>query len=290
MEVCLITGTSTGIGHATALHLARNGYKVHATMRNPDKGEALRATAEAGDLPLVVTRCDVTDAASIAETVRAVESADGGIDVLINNAGLSNACPVEIYPEDEHRAMFETNYWGPVRLCQAVLPGMRERGHGAIVNISSILGKVAAVNQAAYCATKFAVEAFSESLAMEVAPFGIRVAIVEPGVVGSQIFDNTPIHYDKASPYRRTMRQSGRFYRTTVPVATPAVEIAATIHQALTADPPRLRWLHGLGDSMVHRRPQISDEDYIALNGLDDDAYDAKFLELFDLDLRPKTN
>ena len=285
---CLITGTSSGIGYATALRLARGGIHVHATMRNLDRAAPLRDAANTEGVSVSCHALDVTDQSSSTEVVTRIGSKNGPIDCLINNAGLSNACPLEIYPEDEHRALFETNYWGPIRLTQAVLPAMRNQKHGAIVNISSILGKVAVVNQAAYCASKFAVEAFSESLALEVAPMGIQVIIIEPGVVATPIFNKTPVHYDRQSPYRQAMRQCGRFYKSSIPRATPADELAETIWTSLTTEKPRLRWLHGHGDSLVKRRPDVSDEEYIAISSLEDDAYNTRFEDLFAMDLRPK--
>ena len=233
---------------------------------------------------------DVTDLDSISQVVTKIEDDEGRVDVLINNAGLSNACPMELYPEDEHRLLFETNYWGPVHLTQAVLPGMRAQGRGTIVNMSSILGRVAVVNQAAYCASKFAIEAFSESLALEVSPMGIRIIIIEPGVIATPIFEKTPVHYDKSSPYRQAMRQGGRFYRAAIPRATPPEELAKIIGEALTDKHPRLRWLHGYGASLVEKRPNIPDEDYISMTELDDGSYNARFEEFFGIDLTPESS
>ena len=284
MDVCLITGTSTGIGRATALHLARNGYRVYATMRNLAKADPLREAAADG-LPLIVRQLDVTSKSSIEACLTEIDEAEGRIDVLVNNAGLSSSSPVEGYPEDEHRAVFEANYWGPVRLTQALLPGMRERGHGAIVNVSSILGRIAWANQAAYCASKFAIEAFSESLAQEVAPFGLRVAIIEPGVTDTAIFENTPVHYDRASPYKPAMRRNGRFYNVGIANATPPEEIAAAIHEALTSEHPKLRYAVGFGTQAINRRAAYSDEDFVALGALDDDAYYERLREDLDLAL-----
>jgi NAD(P)-dependent dehydrogenase (short-subunit alcohol dehydrogenase family) len=285
MDVCLITGTSTGIGRAAALHLARNGFRVRATMRNLDKAGPLSAAAERERLPLVVSRLDLDDGPGLAAAVAAILAEEGRIDALVNNAGLSSSSPIEAYPEAEHRALFEANYFGPVRLTQAVLPGMRERRHGAIVNVSSILGRIAWANQAAYCASKFAIEAFREALAQEVAPFAIRVAIVEPGVVASAIFENTPVHYDRESPYKAAMRRNGRFYRTGIPQATAPEEIAATIHAALTADRPRLRWPQGWGAGAVARRAAKADDDFVALGALEDDAYYAALRDALGIDL-----
>ena len=166
---------------------------------------------------------------------------------------------------------------------------MRTRGHGAIVNISSILGRTAVINQSAYCATKFAVEAFSESMALEVSRFGVRVILVEPGVIATDLFDNTPQHYEKASPYVESMRQGGRFYRAAFQAPTPVETIAETIHEALTTTSPKLRWLAGFGSEIVTRRGEISDEDYIAMAALDEPAYDAAYQDVFGIDLRKKS-
>lgn len=288
MDVCLITGTSTGIGEAAALSFARAGYRVYATMRNLARGDHLRETAAAEDLPVTLVQLDVTDQASITRAVQEVLDAEGRIDVLINNAGLGAACPVETYPEDEHRALFETNYWGPVRMIQAVLPGMRDRGSGAILNVSSIMGRTGGVNQATYCASKFAIEGLSESLALELAPMGIRVAIIEPGVIGTPIFENTPLHYDETSPYVRTMRQCGLFYQTAIPQATPPSEIGDVMVEAVRSETPRLRWLHGMGEGLSARRAQMSDEDYVALSSLDGPAYTDRYKELFGMELKAK--
>lgn len=287
MGTCLITGTSTGIGRATALHLARRGYKVFASMRNTAKGEDLRAAAAAEDLPLVIETLDVADNKSMLDCVARINAVEGGIDVLINNAGLSSSCPIETYPEDEHRALFEANYWGPVKLTQAVLPGMRERRHGAIINISSVLGRIAWANQGAYCASKFAIEAFSEALAQEVAPFGVRVAIIEPGVTASAIFDNTPVHYDRASPYKPAMRRNGRFYNVGIADATPAERLAEIIEEALTAPRPKLRYAVGFGTQAIARRAAMNDEDYVALGGLADPDYYQALRDHLDLELEP---
>ena len=287
MQICLITGTSTGIGHATALHLARRGYKVYATMRNTAKGDQLGAAAAAENLDLVIETLDVTDHQSMLDCVARIMAVEGRIDILINNAGLSSSSPIETYPEDEHRALFEANYWGPVKLTQAVLPAMRERASGAIINISSVLGRIAWANQGAYCASKFAIEAFSEALAQEVAPFGIRVAIIEPGVTASAIFDNTPVHYDRASPYKTAMRRNGRFYSVGIADATPAEQLAETIEEALTAEQPKLRHAVGFGTQAIPRRAAMNDEEYVALATLADPDYYQALRERLDLDLEP---
>ena len=287
MEICLITGTSTGIGRAAALHLARQGYKVYASMRDGAKAGALREQAAAEKLVLIIETLDVSDNQSMLACVDRITAAEGRIDVLINNAGLSSSSPIETYPEAEHRALFEANYWGPVKLTQAVLPGMRERRQGAIINVSSLLGRIAWANQAAYCASKFAIEAFSEALAQEVLPFGIRVAIIEPGVVASAIFDNTPVHYDRASPYKPAMRRNGRFYSVGIATATPAERIAEVIAEALAAKQPKLRYAAGYGSQAIDRRAAMSDQDFVALGNMNDPDYYQALRENLGLDLEP---
>jgi len=287
MDVCLITGTSTGIGLATALHLARSGFKVRATMRNLGKAGPLRDAAAAESLPLAVSQLDVADGAGIDAAVARILEEEGRIDVLVNNAGLSSSSIAETYPEAEHRALFEANYFGPVRLAQAVLPAMRAQGRGAIVQISSILGRVAWANQGAYCASKAALEAFSEALAQEVTGLGIRVALIEPGVVASHIFETTPVHYDRQSPapYKAAARRNGRFFRTGLGQATPPEEIAEVVRQAIVAEPPRLRWSHGWSAQVIERRARMDDDEFVAMGALDDDAYYAKLRDKLGIDL-----
>ena len=190
METAVVTGTSTGIGLATALRLARHGFRVFAGMRNLDKAEPLRAAAAAETLPIEVIALDVTSIPSVREAFAAA-SAEGPIDVLVNNAGIGGASPLELTPEDEHRRMFDTNYFGAIRCIQAVLPAMRERQRGTIVNVTSIAGRIATPNQIAYSASKWALECAGEALAHEVRRFGIRVVNIEPGVVMTSIFTNS---------------------------------------------------------------------------------------------------
>src|SRR5262245_7363566 len=214
MPVTLVTGTSTGIGFATALHLAKHGHSVVATMRNLAKAGPLEAATRKQGLRLAVRELDVTDQASIDRAMAETRAREGAVDVLVNNAGIGGATPLELTPEAEHRAMFEVNYWGPIRMIQAVLPSMRERRAGYIVNVTSIAGRIATPNQIPYSASKHALAAASEALAHEVAAFGVRVAIIEPGVIQTAIFENSAgaTRYDKNSPYRQIMRRNGKLF------------------------------------------------------------------------------
>jgi NAD(P)-dependent dehydrogenase (short-subunit alcohol dehydrogenase family) len=181
MPVTLVTGTSTGIGFATALHLARHGHRVVATMRNLAKAGPLEEAARAERLPLTVRELDVTREDSIDGAVAATRDAEGAIDVLVNNAGIGGASPLELTPEPEHRAMFEANFFGALWITQAALPCLRAQGGGHILQVSSIGGISAFPNVGIYNASKWALEGLSQALAAEVAAFGVRVTIIEPG-------------------------------------------------------------------------------------------------------------
>jgi NAD(P)-dependent dehydrogenase (short-subunit alcohol dehydrogenase family) len=187
MPTVLITGAGSGIGLATALHFARLGYEVHAGVHHAAT-TALRRAIETDRLPVHPVVIDVNDTASVARGVTEVLAASQRIDVLVNNAGIGGGGPIEDVPIDWAKGLFETNYFGAIRMIQAVLPGMRARRSGAIVNVSSIWGRVAVAGHAHYSAAKHALEAASEALAQEVQAFGIRVAVIEPGVVVTPIF------------------------------------------------------------------------------------------------------
>ncbi|MFE0172809.1 SDR family oxidoreductase [Streptomyces sp. NPDC059002] len=191
MATVLITGCSSGIGLETALAFARRGDRVHASMRNPAKGDALRERARAEDLDIEVLALDVTDDASVAAAVAAVEERHGALDVLVNNAGIDYTGAVEAAPIEQARAVMETNYWGALRTIRAALPAMRARGGGVIVNVGSLAGRVRAVPYGGfYASSKAALGVVSEALSAEVRPFGVRVVCVEPGSFASRIHEN----------------------------------------------------------------------------------------------------
>jgi len=176
-KAVLVTGCSSGIGAATAARLAGEGWKVYATARRP---ETLSDLAAKGCQTLAL---DVTDESSMQAAVDAVTSAEGAVGVLVNNAGYSQSGAVETIPLDQLRQQFETNVFGLVRMCQLVLPGMRQQGWGKIVNISSMGGRLTFPGGGAYHATKYSVEALSDALRSEARGFGIAVILVEPGLI-----------------------------------------------------------------------------------------------------------
>ena len=288
MENAVVTGTSTGIGFATAVHLARNGYRVFAGLRNLAKAGPLEAAAKEHGLPLEVIRLDVTDEASVAEAFEQVRG-HGPVDVLVNNAGIGGATPLELVPMNEHKQMFETNYFGAVRCIQEVLPDMRERGRGAIVNITSVEGRLAVPDQIPYSASKWALEAVGEALAHEVWKFGVRVVNVEPGVIMTNIFENSAetTRYDKTSPYKQIMRRNGKMFAAGFRLQTQPDEVAETILEAITTEDYKLRWPVGVdAHGMIEGRARISDEDWVAMGAdLSDEEYNGRYREWFGIEL-----
>jgi NAD(P)-dependent dehydrogenase (short-subunit alcohol dehydrogenase family) len=247
----LITGCSSGFGLLAALRFARAGHRVVATMRRPETAPEALARAAAEGLPLTVARLDVCDAASVAAAVRDA----GAVDVLVNNAGIELRSSIEDADEADVRAQLETNVFGPFRTIKAVLPSMRARGRGTIVNVSSIAGLVARPYGGWYAASKHALEAMTEALHFEVAPFGIRVALVEPGQYATRLLDNAfpGKGFTPASPYWARSEAFDQRLRRLVPDGAPAdpQEVADLIFEAATTAAPRLRWLAGHDAHMI---------------------------------------
>src|SRR5436305_7016261 len=187
-SVAVVTGANSGIGRATAIHLATSGYRVFGTVRKVASATKLQTMAEAAGVDVELVTLDVAEDESVRGGMAEILDRAGQIDVLVNNAGVgANAVTEEASPA-YFLDVLNVNVAGPVRCIQAVLPHMRARASGCIVNVSSITGRVAAIAQAPYATSKWALEGMSEGLAQEIAPFGIRVAIVEPGVTKSAIF------------------------------------------------------------------------------------------------------
>ncbi|MCW5892786.1 MAG: SDR family oxidoreductase [bacterium] len=267
MANVFVTGCSSGFGELAALAFARRGDHVTATMRTPAKGERLRAAAADAAGTLVVERCDVDDAASVGEAV-AGALARGPIDVLVNNAGIECRSSIEDASDADVRRQFETNVFGTLRLIRAVLPGMRARGRGAIVNVSSVAGLVARPFGGLYSASKHALEGLSEALALEVAPFGIRVALVEPGQYATRLLDNawTGAGFGPASPYWERSERFDRAMHKVVPEGRRAdpQEVADLVVRVAHDPQAPLRTLAGRDAEMIaaaHR--QLSFEDYV---------------------------
>jgi NAD(P)-dependent dehydrogenase (short-subunit alcohol dehydrogenase family) len=241
----LVTGCSSGIGRATALRLAQRGRVVYATARRPD------ALADLRDAGCRVLACDVTDEASMQAAVAAVQDEHGAVGALVNNAGYSQSGAVETVPVDEIRRQFETNVFGLVRMCQLVLPAMRARGSGRIVNVSSMGANFTFPGGGAYHATKYAVEAFSDALRFEVAGFGIAVVVVQPGIIRTGFADAATTAMQRArddGPYaafNAAVAQSTQSVYVKGPLARlggPPEAVARAIERALSARTPRIRY------------------------------------------------
>ena len=287
MSVALITGTSIGIGQSTALRLARDGYEVYASMRNTAAGAPLLEAKAAEDLSIELIELDVNDPASCERAVEEVVGRAGRIDVLVNNAGVGGGRAIEETSDEDWHAIFETNLFGAICLTRLVLPGMRERKTGAIVNVTSVSGRLAIAPQAVYTASKFALEAASEVLAQEVHRFGIRVVIIEPGVILTPIFAKASQEVHETSPYLDFDLRMGRIFGSRLQDPSPPELVADTIAEALTTDEPKLRYPVGEdAHQWIAGRANLSDEDWVALGRemtLDDFA--AIHLETFGIEV-----
>ena len=243
----LITGCSTGIGRATAEHLAKRGWTVYATARRP---ETLRELAASGCKTLAL---DVCNEASIRAAVAAVEQAEGAVGVLVNNAGYGQEGVLEEVPMEEVRRQFETNVFGLIRLTQLVLPGMRRQRWGRVVNVSSMGGKLSLPGGSFYHATKHAVEALSDALRFEVKGFGIHVVVIEPGPIKTAFGDTAIASVNglggASSPYASFNAALGKLIRDNYEGAMGRMfaagpeAVALAIERAITAERPRTRYV-----------------------------------------------
>ena len=246
----LVTGCSSGIGHATALRLASRGHLVHATARRP---EALDDLAAAGCriLPL-----DVTDEASMRAAVAAVEAEHGRVGVLVNNAGWGQYGAIEEVDLDDVRRQFETNVLGLARMCQLVLPAMRAAGRGRIINVSSMGGRLTFPGGGYYHASKHAVEALSDALRFEVAGFGVRVAVIEPGLIRTGFGDTAHETHpeptgDSAYAGFTAASQAAIASSYRGPLAGKPEAVARAVERAATAHRPRTRYQVTLGARLM---------------------------------------
>jgi len=287
MATVLITGSSTGIGRATAVALARARHDVYATMRNPDRSPELRTMARQESLPITILRLDVDRDDSITQAVHQVLAERGRIDALVNNAGIVTFGAVEDLPLDVFRRTMETNYFGALRCIQAVLPSMRERRSGCIINVTSVGGRIALGAHGSYTASKFALEALSETLAQEVKAFNIRVAIVEPGIMQTAILDKLP----EALPTSRYPHEGRLRALHAAALRTPVSPLVAgeAIRQIVESESWQLRYPVG-PDAVpfIEWRTAMTDEEWITWNATpNDDVWYAQLERAFGLDARP---
>jgi len=285
MPVAVVTGTSTGIGLATAAALARGEHNVYATMRNPERTPALSQLAATEKLPIKILTMDVDNDASVRQGFAEVLADAGRIDVLVNNAGVPGSGPVEEVPLAEFRRVMETNFFGVLRCIQAVLPGMRKQRDGHIINVSTVGGRITGLSQGPYCASKFALEAVSEILAGEVKSFGIRVAVVEPRITETPIFAKRRSMAPN-SPYPQERRMNAIFDAGRKAQIPPSV-VADKIVEIVQSKTWKLR--HPTGpdaEPFLQYRASITDEEWVNLHAVEsDEEFAAIIKRTFGMDL-----
>ena len=265
-NVAVVTGSSTGIGYETSLILARNGFLTYATMRNLNKSQNLKSIATKENLPIRIKHLDVTDDASVKDAIQAISSETGQIDVLVNNAGYGLNGAFEDLAMDEIKTQYETNLFGLIRTTQAVLPIMRRQKSGTIVNISSGIGRFGIPGGSAYVSTKFAVEGLSESMSYELEPFGIKVIIVEPGVIRTNFGNGLVIakkSQDPNSPYTQLMRKMATSFEEMMKNASSPDLVAKVVLDAVRNESPNLRYLAGNDvEAWLGSKRNMSDEEF----------------------------
>jgi NAD(P)-dependent dehydrogenase (short-subunit alcohol dehydrogenase family) len=282
MVTILITGTSSGIGLATAVTLARARHSVIAAMRNPDPAGELAQIIEAERLPVRTITLDVDHDASVAEAFKRVFAENGQVDVLVNNAGINRPGSVEEAPLESFRQIMETNYFGALRCIKAVLPHMIARGAGCIVNISSVAGRIALAPQAAYVASKHALEGLSECLAQEVKAFNLRVALVEPGVIATPIFRKMGM---PKTSYPHGRRLAALFAAMSKEPTPPEV-VAEQVRQIIEGDSWQLRYPVGPHAPIALAwRARTSDEEWVGMLAGSDADWAARVKREFGIDL-----
>ena len=262
-KVALITGASSGIGFETSLTLARNEFRTFATMRNLSKSKKIREIAKKERLPLTVIPLDVNDNASIRTAIQNILAEARRIDVVINNAGYGLFGAVEDLSMDKIIDQFETNFFGAVRVIKSVLPIMRNQRSGTILNISSMVGRVAMPLNSVYVASKFALEGFSESIRHELSKFGINVILIEPGIVRTGFFDNLQKSKNEAakSPYSALLkRRLSRFKSVSESNSSSPSQVAMTILKALQSKSSNFRYIVGEDAiTVLEKRRVLSD-------------------------------
>ena len=284
--IAVVTGANSGIGRATAIHLATQGFVVYGTVRSLDKAAKLGVMAERAGVEVRLVELDVASDDSVATGfARIFSETDGVVDVLVNNAGVGGNAVSEECPPQMYLDIMNVNLCGAVRCQQQVLPGMRSRRRGAIVNITSLVGRVAALAQSPYVTSKWALEGLSEGLAQEVAPFGIRVAIIEPGVTKSAIFAKNVDAPNQTGAYDAAYRRMFQMYAAGLANATDPFEVGKVVHHEVTTDQPQLRYAVSWGaKELIEGRAAMTDEDWVALGTFDDDSdYYQEFAARFGL-------
>ena len=268
-KVAIVTGSAAGIGYEIAIHLAKNGFRTYASMRNLQKANGITEMAKNENLPLSLIQLDVTDDISITKAIDKVINESGRIDVLVNNAGYGLIGSIEDMSVEELKAQYETNVFGTFMVTKAVLPYMRKEHGGSIINISSIAGRIALPLYSAYVSTKFAIEGLSESMAYELEPFGIRVAIIEPGAIKTNFRrEQAAKGSSEDSPYSSMMQSPSKAIEKMLKHRLYPEEVAKAVIQAIENPKPKLRYIVGKdAEELIELRRKISDEEFFHMVG-----------------------
>jgi len=274
-KVAIVTGSSSGIGFETSLALAREGYFTYATMRDTTKSNKIKEIAQKENLKINVLELDVDDEKSVKSAIAHILDQKQRIDVLVNNAGWGLWGCVEDVSVDEFKEQFETNFFSIIRLIQEVAPAMRKQGSGAIVNVSSVVGRIGFPASPAYISSKFALEGLSESLRFEFAPFGVDVIIIEPGVIKTDFMKNMKMakKSELDTVYKDITTKVVSGVKMMVEMGTPPKEVANTIVKAIKDKKPLPRYVVG-NDALMFLEAKKSKTDIEFENYLKKELYD----------------
>jgi NAD(P)-dependent dehydrogenase (short-subunit alcohol dehydrogenase family) len=278
MTITLITGSSSGIGKATALYLASRGHKVYASMQNLDQRQELVEEAQERGVSLELLALDVDHESSVQSAFADVLQREGRIDICINNAGIASMAAIERSDEQMVRQMFETNFFGALRVIRTVLPAMRKQRSGTLVNISSAASQVALPCFGIYSSTKSALESASEALASEVYSYGIRVVLIEPGFVKTPIIRRglETFQIDESSPYYDSERHTYAIFAKADQTGSDPRVVAEAIEMAINDPERRVRYrITADAEIFVSGRKRMTDEEWIAMgrHGSDEDYF-----------------
>jgi NAD(P)-dependent dehydrogenase (short-subunit alcohol dehydrogenase family) len=285
MSNIVITGASRGIGLATAVELARAGHHVIATMRDPSGSPELGELAAKEKLPIRIETMDVDSDESVKQAFSRI-LAQGPVDVLVNNAGIERTGAIEETPLADFRTCMETNYFGAIRCIQAVVGSMRERGSGAIINVASVAGKISLAPMAPYSASKYALEAMSEVLAQELQAFGVRVAIIEPGIIDTRMARN--IEEMRSSKVYPQVRRCAALFAATIAAGAGRPEVVGKkILEIIESGTWQLR--HPVGpdaEPFLGWRASLNDEKWIRWSAQSDSDWLRAVKADFGMDLK----
>ena len=284
MTATLITGCSTGIGLATAIHLAGRGYSVYASVRDLATSEGLRGATEEAGVTLTVLSLDVDSPESIRAGVERVGEEAGRVDVLVNNAGVGDLWAVEDTTETDLLQMFRTNVFGPIALIRAVLPGMRAAGSGTIVNVSSVSARIVSAFSGPYAATKCALEAITQAVAVEGAAHGIRCVAIEPGFTQTPMLEKALSSLPSAEgPYSTVAGFIRALYKDGTETGGNPIDVARTIEAAIESEETVIQ--HPVGAAaewVINGRASASDQDWVDLwTRTTEEEFGSRFQELF---------